>query len=146
MFRLLKIGAMLFFLTACSEKITTAIVQTEKESVTYTLEIADTPETMAKGLMYRKEMALDHGMLFVFEKKHPQPVMMWMKNTLISLDMLFLDEQKTIIGIAENTIPLSLKTISPTKKQTKFVIELNAGEVKKHHIKIGDKVLYVLSN
>ena len=133
-------------LASCSQKTTTADIQTQNGVATYILEIADTPQKLMKGLMYRKSMPSNKGMLFIFPKNHPQPVAMWMKNTLISLDMLFLDDQHVVIGIAEKTVPLSLKTIEPTKKNVSYVIELNAGEVQKNQIKIGDKVLFELSN
>ncbi len=142
MFKFFKICFIIFALTACTQNTIEATVQTADGATTYTLEVADTQQKLMKGLMYRKSMPLDHGMLFVFSPLHPQPVAMWMKNTYISLDMLFLNEQKIIIGIAEKTVPFSLKTIAPTKKKVSYVIELNGGEVQKHNIKVGDKVLF----
>lgn len=146
MFKLIKIGFIALSLAACSQKTTTADIQTQNGTVSYILEIADTHQKLMKGLMYRESMPSNKGMLFIFPPSHPQPIAMWMKNTLISLDMLFLNDKNIIIGIAEKTVPLSLKTISPTKKNVSCVIELNAGEVQKHQIKIGDKVLYDLPN
>jgi len=136
------LGFMLLF-TACSKKdIKLLTVQTSTGKITYFVEVADTKEKMIKGLMYRKHMKADHGMLFLFNQTHPQPVTMWMKNTYISLDMLFAEESGKIVGIAQNTEPLSLKNISPTNKKVRAVVELNAGEVKKNNIKIGDYILF----
>ena len=130
-------------LTACSKSdLKPVTVQTQNGNITYRVEVADTKQKMIQGLMYRKHLKKDSGMIFIFNEAHPQPISMWMKNTFISLDMLFIDSSYQIIGIAQNTEPLSLKTISPTKKQTRFVIELNAGEVAKHGIQIGDKITF----
>ena len=108
----------------------------------YFVEVADTKEKMIKGLMFRKTLQTDGGMLFLFDDSHHQPVAMWMKNTFVSLDMLFIDSNNVIIGIAENTEPLSLNTISPTNKKVSAVLEINAGEVKKHKIKTGYSVRF----
>ena len=130
-------------LTACfRQPLKIVTIETKTGIVSYKLEIADTPEKMIKGLMFRKKLSSNSGMLFLFDKTHSQPVAMWMKNTYIPLDMLFVEKTGKIIGIAENTKPLSLKTISPTKKHSAAVIEINAGEVKKHGIKVGDIVRF----
>ena len=142
MSKLFRIFIVLFVLTACSKELKKAVVRTQTSEITYFLELADTPSKMAKGLMYRKYLPSNQGMLFIFDETHYQPVAMWMKNTFISLDMLFLSQENTIIAIYENAQPLSLRTISPTKEYVSAVIELNAGEIKKHNIRVGDKVLY----
>ena len=132
-----------FTLAACTkENLASVTVQTANGSVTYRVEIANTTEKMMKGLMYRTRLDTDAGMLFLFDDTHPQPIAMWMKNTYISLDMLFIGYEGEIIGIAQNTEPLSLKIISPTKKNVAAVLEINAGEVQKHHIQKGDKLIY----
>jgi len=138
----IQIASFLLLLTACSKELKPITIQTSEGNVIYYVEIADTKEKQTRGLMYRTHLKIDSGMIFVFGNTHPQPIAMWMKNTYIPLDMLFLDESKTIIGIAQNTEPLNLKIIQPTTKPSTYVIELNAGEVKKHNIKLGDKVLY----
>lgn len=141
--KVFQILSVLFLFASCSKADLAPItIQTSKGDVTYFVEIADTQEKMIKGLMYREHLNEDSGMIFVFGASHPQPIAMWMKNTYISLDMLFVSREGIIIGIAENTEPMSLKTIRPTKEASAYVIELNAGEVKKHDIKVGDKLLY----
>jgi len=141
--KIFYILSLVLSLAACSKPdLKPVTVQTKNGDITYFVEVADTTPKMTKGLMYRKHLNKDSGMIFIFDETHPQPISMWMKNTFISLDMLFVDSSYQIIGIAQNTEPLSVKTISPTKKQTRFVIELNAGEVAKHGIQIGDKITF----
>jgi len=141
--KLIQLLSFIFLLTACNDKDLTPItIQTSNGDVTYYVEVADTLPKMQKGLMNRKKLKSDSGMMFIFSKNHPQPIAMWMKNTYISLDMLFLDSNGKIIALEKNTTPMSERLIRPTLKPTSYVLELNAGEIKKHGIKIGDKVLY----
>lgn len=143
MSKLIYVLGLAFLLISCLKKdLKPLTIQTSNGTVTYYVEIAATKEEMIKGLMYRKHLDKNSGMLFLFDNSHPQPVAMWMKNTFISLDMLFINSSGQIIGIAQNTEPLSLKIISPTKQKVAAVVELNAGEVQKHTVKIGDKVIY----
>ena len=101
------------------------------------VETADTREKQRTGLMFRKYLHQDAGMLFTF--KRSGRIGMWMKNTYLPLDMFFIDENGTITDIAENTEPLSLKTIAP-QNDVNAVLETNAGFAKKHGIKVGDTV------
>ena len=108
-------------------------------SVTYFVEIADTPEKAQIGLMYRKTMPKNQGMLFVFP--HPSIIRMWMKNTYIPLDMIFFNAQNQIICLRENTHPLDEKNIISCPYPASKVLELNAGEIKAHHIQLGDRLI-----
>ena len=92
--------------------------------VRFAVEIADDVKERAQGLMFREEMPLMSGMLFIYE--HPQPVAFWMKNTLIPLDMLFLDETGTVQRIARMTTPLSTETV-PGGNDILMVLEVNGG-------------------
>ena len=93
-----------------------------------------------KGLMYVKEpLHTRYGMLFDMGYKVNS---MWMKNTYIPLDIIFLDKNMNIIGYKENNQPHSLKSIS-INKPSKYVLEMNAGSVKKFNLKIGDKVYFI---
>jgi uncharacterized protein len=105
----------------------------------FAIEVATTPAQMEQGLMFRRSLAPDAGMLFDY--KTPSMAMMWMKNTLIPLDMLFVDTQGRIINIHERAVPGSLDTIS-TAAPARAVIELNAGTAARLGIKPGDKILY----
>lgn len=104
-----------------------------------TVEMATTSAQRSQGLMGRKDMPMGAGMLFDFER--PSPVTMWMKNTFISLDMLFVDSAGTIFFIAANTQPQSLRHISPGRP-VRGVLELNAGTAGRLGVQVGDRVLH----
>ncbi len=111
---------------------------------TLNVELAKTPEEWAKGLMYRENLPEDYGMLFVF--KNTDYHYFWMKNTLISLDIIWLNENKEIIYIEENCKPCKkepCKTYGPNMP-AKFVLEVKAGFSKKHSLKPGDKLYFSL--
>ena len=108
------------------------------EAVAFDLEIADTQAKRKKGLMYRTELAENAGMLFVYS--HPQVITMWMENTYIALDMLFLDRLGQIVSISENARPLSRKVIS-SQEPAKYVLEVRAGTARRLGLKAGDPVL-----
>jgi uncharacterized membrane protein (UPF0127 family) len=93
----------------------------------------------AKGLMFRRELPEGRGMLFDFDRD--QDIAMWMKNTYISLDMIFINADGRIRRIAENTEPLSLATI-PSGGPVRGVLEVIAGTAKKLGIKPGDRVAH----
>ncbi len=114
-------------------------VVTTQAATVFSAEIADTDEVRARGLMFRHLLPEDRAMLFDFGK--PRPAAMWMKNTYISLDMLFVREDGTIAAVAENTEPLSLQTIS-VQEPVKAVLEVAAGTVKRLGIQREDKVFH----
>jgi len=99
--------------------------------------IADTPPRQAQGLMFVRDLAADAGMLFTAQA--PRVMSMWMKNTYIPLDMLFIDAQGRIVHIAARTQPHSLQSITSGKPVT-MVLELRGGEAQKRGIAIGDHV------
>ena len=105
----------------------------------FTVEIATTPAQMEQGLMFRRTLAPDAGMLFVF--KTPSPASMWMKNTFIPLDMLFIDNSGRIINIAERAVPQSLDTIAAAAP-ARAVLELNGGTAARLGIRPGDRVVF----
>jgi uncharacterized membrane protein (UPF0127 family) len=117
------------------------IVDTAAGKQHFTIEEAKTGQQMMQGLMYRRSMAADAGMLFEYD--HPQPVSFWMKNTLIPLDMLFIGADGTVLDIHERAVPLSLDAIS-TDKPILGVLELNGGTVSRLGIKRGDRVEHPL--
>ncbi|WP_244607045.1 DUF192 domain-containing protein [Bosea sp. CS1GBMeth4] len=107
----------------------------------FQVEVMRTPEQRARGLMHRQFLPADRGMLFDFART--EPVAMWMQNTYISLDMLFIRADGTVARIAERAEPLSTRTI-PSGEPVLSVLEVNAGIAEKLGIKPGDRVEHPL--
>ena len=107
----------------------------------FSVEMATTEEERQTGLMYRKELPDGKGMLFDFSPE--QQISMWMKNTYISLDMIFIRADGRILRIAENTEPMSTKIIS-SGGLAKGVLEVPAGTAQKYGIVAGDRVSHPL--
>lgn len=118
-------------------EVTPLTIETGDAVHTFTVEVANDNEEIAFGLMDRESMDADKGMLFEFAQ--PREPAMYMKNTLISLDMLFIATDGTIEMIARDTVPGSLRTISPGVP-VKSVLELNAGKAAELDIQPGDTV------
>ncbi|HZF25233.1 MAG TPA: DUF192 domain-containing protein [Steroidobacteraceae bacterium] len=114
-------------------------IQGDKARHDFTVWVADTPSRRGQGLMFVKSLPPATGMLFVFAE--PQGVSMWMKNTLIPLDMLFVAANGQVIHIAANAEPESLATISSMGLVT-GVIELAGGEAKRLGIHTGDRIIH----
>lgn len=115
------------------------VIESGDKRFTFQVEVADTHATRAQGLMFREELAADRGMLFDFDVV--RPVSMWMRNTYVSLDMLFLDEGGRITHIAPRTEPLSEATIS-SNGPVRAVLELRGGVTALLGIEEGDRVLH----
>lgn len=110
----------------------------------FSIELADTPAERSQGLMFRETMPRSAGMLFVYE--YPQRVAFWMKNTLIPLDMLFVDANGRISHIHENAIPKDL-TVIPGGDSVFAVLEINGGLVAQYGISVGNVLRHkVFSN
>ena len=105
----------------------------------FEVEMALTPGQQAQGLMFRRDLAENAGMLFVYGRDGP--ISMWMKNTLIPLDMLFLARDGRIVRVAARTVPLSLETIS-AGEAVAGVLELNGGTADRLGIGPGDRVVH----
>jgi uncharacterized membrane protein (UPF0127 family) len=110
---------------------------------TFSVELAVTDEERAKGLMFRKEVPDGYGMLFDF--KQDQQVSMWMKNTLVSLDMIFIKSDGRIARIADSTKVLS-EDIIPSGQPVRAVLEVVGGTARKYGIAPGDKVAHPIFN
>ncbi len=104
------------------------------------LERPKTPREYQQGLMFRTFLAPHHGMIFFFESSRTKPVAMWMKNTYLSLDLLFIGADYKIACIIEHTTPLSLNRLFCTVPSV-AVIELNAGEVRANGLMVGMKIM-----
>lgn len=140
-------GVAALLVSACAQGDLNPAAQNSSENVViivaasgehrFNVELADEPEERRVGLMYRTELEEDAGMLFDFGE--PQQISMWMKNTLIPLDMAFIDEQGVIRRIAANTTPRSLESI-PSGAAVISVLEVNGGAFERLGVKEGDRV------
>ncbi len=131
-------------LFGCSEekpvnKLENLEIITQKGSVIYRVEEAQTPEELAVGLMNRDILETDSGMIFSILPV--QKVGMWMQNTKIALDMIFIDSNGKIIHIAKDTIPYSEDIIS-SNGDVRAVLEINAGQTEKFNIVPGNMVKF----
>lgn len=115
------------------------VIESETGPHRFDVELAVSPQQRAQGLMFREEMAADAGMLFLYSSD--QSISMWMKNTLIPLDMVFVAADGRIVHVAERAVPGSTATIA-SGQPARAVIELNGGTAARLKIKPGDRVLY----
>ncbi len=130
------------FLAACNPQKGSQVFikNSQGKNIKVSVEIADTPELREKGLMYREEMPNNHGMLFLMPDEIIQTF--WMKNTPLSLDIIFIDRNWKIAGIIEGAVPYSTDHLS-IEKPSLYILEVNGGFCKKHEIKEGDWVEYI---
>ncbi|PIE15212.1 MAG: hypothetical protein CSA68_07635 [Rhodobacterales bacterium] len=103
----------------------------------FTVELADTPQKQAKGLMFRKKLPASAGMLFVYDT--PRPAKFWMENTLIPLDMLFVDIRGQVTRIKHNARPLD-KTVIEGGDQVALILEINGGLARALGISVGSEL------
>ena len=127
--------------SACARDDATArtVLHTGGGDVAVTVEIAATPERRNLGLMYRKELAEDAGMLFLFER--PQHLTFWMKNTVLPLDMVFIGADHRVVGIVKNATPFTT-TPRAVDGESQYVLEVNAGFSDRHGVRGGDAVTF----
>ena len=124
------------FYTFSNERINVGIYN---KNIIFNVEIAKTTEERSTGLMYKKKLLNNEGMLFVFPSE--KIIQLWMKNTYIPLDVIFISEDKVIVDIKKNMEKLS-ETIVKSKVKSRYALEFNAGLINKLNIEIGDKVLF----
>jgi uncharacterized membrane protein (UPF0127 family) len=113
------------------------IIETSSGPLRLDVEIAKTNQQRSQGLMFRTSLERNSGMIFLYDS--PREISMWMKNTILSLDMLFIGEDGRIKRIVANTTPMSEATIS-SRGPVSAVLELSAGAAKRLAIKPGDRV------
>lgn len=111
------------------------------DPLTIDIEVADTEVKRNQGLMYRRHMDQNKGMLFIMDEFKPQSF--YMRNTYISLDILYLDDQKKVVSIQKNTTPLSEESL-PSNGNALYVLEVNAGYTDTYNIKPGDQIEFEL--
>lgn len=114
------------------------IVTTSGQTLTYAVEIADSPEERRLGLMHRLKLPADQGMLLWYAE--PVEVRVWMKNTYVALDIIFIDEMGTVSGI-EAAEPLS-EDLIPSNGPVRAVLEINAGQSAERGITPGARILF----
>jgi len=117
------------------------VIETAVGERVFNVEVVREEAERTRGLMYRKRLARDAGMLFDYDP--PQDVAFWMKNTYVSLDIIFIDVTGKIITIAAKTKPLSLDRI-PSHGAARGVLEIKGGMAAKLGIKVGDRVRHAL--
>ncbi len=142
LFAVLTVGA--FYSQAQSglasfEKDELTVVTKEGEEHRFEIELALDHKQRAQGLMFRRQLAADAGMLFVY--KPARELTMWMQNTFLPLDMLFIRADGQIVKIVERAVPESLKPI-PSDEPVTGVLELNGGTASRLGIKVGDRVAH----
>ncbi len=115
-----------------------------ENDVMFKVELAKTASEQAKGLMYRAELPEENGMLFVFDKDTPRTF--WMKNTLIPLDMIFIDSKLEVVEVKANVMPCKEDPCPQYKSvPAMYVLEINGGLAEKKAIKAGSFVTLKLS-
>ncbi|MCZ8370856.1 MAG: DUF192 domain-containing protein [Porphyrobacter sp.] len=113
------------------------VVERGDKKLPFRVEVADTPEAQARGLMFRTALADNDGM--IFPSPAPEPRSFWMKNTPLSLDIIFIGPDGRILNIAANTVPYSLQPVS-SNGSASAVLELRAGRAAALGIVAGDRV------
>ena len=119
-------------------EIVTVRIQTGKKVHSYKAEVARTPDQQSRGLMHRKTMARDAGMIFLFPE--PRMASFWMANTYLPLDIIFISPEGRVVNVGEG-VPLSTATVESTGPAS-TVLELNRGEAARIGLRPGDKVTW----
>jgi len=143
--RLLALAAVLVSSAACSNSTnlpkaavpTVILAPAGRAPVKVRVGVARTPEQRERGLMYRERLDADAGMVFLFD--HDDDQTFWMKNTPLPLDMIFITKDLAVAGVVENTVPFSTQSRS-CGKQSRFVLEVNAGFAARHGVAAGTRV------
>lgn len=131
--------AVVLWAAACQAQPKVTIQTQENRELTFQVEVADTPAKRELGLQYRRDLAPDRGMIFLFPKESKHSF--WMKNTPIPLDMIFIGSNRKIVGIVEQAVPFSTDSRSvPAASQ--FVLEINGGLARRYGVKVGDSIRF----
>ena len=125
--------------SACEAQPQVTIATEGGRQLTFQVEVADTPAKRELGLQYRRDLALDRGMIFLFPAESGHSL--WMKNTPIPLDIIFISKDRKIVGIVEQAVPFSTESRS-VPGASQFVLEINGGLSERYGIKAGDTVQF----
>ncbi len=131
------IAALLLAVACARETLPVARIHRPNGVVEVAVEVVSTPEALARGLMYRTELADGRGMLFVFPDESDRRF--WMKNTLIPLDMIFIGADGTIVGIHRDATPLSTATVG-VGRPSRYVLEVPGGWAARSGVAPGQRV------
>src|SRR5262245_60127954 len=137
--RFLVLFAVLLQASACQAQPQVTIATGGGSELTFQVEVADTPSKRELGLQYRRDLAVERGMIFLFPGD--SELSFWMKNTPIPLDMLFIYKDGSIVGIVEHAVPFSTESRS-VSGASQFVLEINGVLSKRYGIKAGDSVRF----
>ena len=129
----------LLMITACRGDPRVVIATRSAKEAGFEVEVADTPAKREMGLMYRRDLPADHGMLFIFPEE--SVLTFWMKNTPIPLDMIFIGSDLKIVGIVPEAAPFTLSARS-VGKPSRYVLEINGGVARERGIGVGDTVRF----
>ena len=131
---------LLIFFVSCTNDFHQIYIDNGKKLIKINIEIADDNEERVKGLMFREKLDENFGMLFIFDNEEYQTF--WMKNTLIPLDMIFIDKNFKIIDI-KDAVPCKEEpcALYKSSKPAKYVLEVNGNFTMKNNIKMGDKII-----
>jgi hypothetical protein len=135
----LTLFVVLLQVSACQAQPQVTIATEGGRELTFQVEVADTPAKRELGLQYRRDLAVDRGMIFLFPAESAHSF--WMKNTPIPLDMIFIGKDRKIVGIVEQAVPFSTDSRS-VPGASQFVLEINGGLSKSYGIKAGDTVRF----
>ena len=127
-------------IAACADGPRVALIAPDgSQRALVNVEVVNSPASRELGLMYRKHLDQDAGMIFVFPV--PEHQSFWMKNTVIPLDMIFVDARGKVLGIVENAEPFSERALS-VDGDSLYVLEVNGGFSQRHHVLAGDQMKF----
>jgi uncharacterized membrane protein (UPF0127 family) len=131
--------AFILLIPACTQGQPALVIHSASGDHQLKVEVVTKPADQVQGLMYRRSLEKDSGMLFIFGKEEPQSF--WMKNTLIPLDMIFISRDLVVVDITTMQPCITDPCPSYTSRQpAQYVLEVDAGYCRNHHIIIGDKI------
>ena len=133
------VAVAMVLVSACQGQPQVTIISRDGRETAFQVEVADTPAKREMGLQYRRDLAPDRGMIFLFPQE--EQLSFWMKNTPIALDMIFISADRKVVGIVENATPFSLDSRSVSGK-SQYVLEINGGLSRRYGFQAGDNVRF----